>query len=235
MAGRTTGGCRKVPVFHDAAAHGHHVESCRNGSQRGDPDHRPRTLGRCNFYGQHFPRLRSFQGLSANPTLVFNKAKDDEISYIVELIDRYRRIDFGKKDFLILRVDAPVAVTYERYLDREKDTPGNKYPPEYMQAIEDSHDACARSWGPYVIYDNSRVAYIRPTSPFDDAGKPTHGSPEDGAVRSVLAELCSLARSMRLTGIRQHMQNSYATADAAARGYQLAAVSRPTTGSATYS
>lgn len=122
---------------------------------------------------------------------------DEENGYIIKFLSDYLRIPFPRRTpFLILRVRAPVAITHARYLEREKLTPGNKYTPEYMQGIEDAHDACARAWGPYVLYDNSDVAYIRPTSPIDEEGRKAHGSPDENAVKSVVRALCDLAKEL---------------------------------------
>jgi len=64
-----------------------------------------------------------------------------------------------------------------------------------MQGIEDAHDSCARTWGPYVVYDNSDVEYVRPMSPIDGEGnKKKHGHPDENAVLSVARELCCLAK-----------------------------------------
>jgi hypothetical protein len=121
-----------------------------------------------------------------------------ENSYIISFLRRYLAIDFPRKAFLILRMDAPVSVTHARYLERERETPGNKYTPEYLQNIEDAHDACAAAWGPYVVYDNSNVPYIRSCSPVDvDDGSPMSGTPDEKAVICVLKELCELAREIR--------------------------------------
>jgi deoxyadenosine/deoxycytidine kinase len=113
------------------------------------------------------------------------------IEYIISFLSKYLAIDFPNKSFLIVRVAAPVSVTYQRYLARERDVGGNKYTPEYMQMIEDAHDSCARAWGSYVSYDNSDVPYHRPSSP---GGM---GYPDRKAVRAVIRALCALARERR--------------------------------------
>jgi len=123
--------------------------------------------------------------------LDYGVAKGSWNEYIVGFLSRYLSIDFPLKTFLILRLDAPVSVTYSRYLARERDTPGNRYTQEYMQAIEDAHDSCTGAWGRYVVYDNSGVPYHRSTSPGVD------GCPDEAAVRAVLRSLCQLAREKR--------------------------------------
>jgi deoxyadenosine/deoxycytidine kinase len=116
----------------------------------------------------------------------------EEIKYVIQLITRYRRILSGAESVL-LRVDAPVSVTHQRWLEREKGCP-TKYSQQYMQSIEDCHDACAEAWGPYVVYDNSNVPYVRPTSPFDGDGQQrhSHGYPEEYAVYSLIGEMCHM-------------------------------------------
>jgi deoxyadenosine/deoxycytidine kinase len=138
----------------------------------------------------------------------------EENSYFIKFLSNYLHIKFMYGTFLILRVDAPVSKvqeifyfldrfshqkkTYERYLARRYvDARNNKYTPEYLQGIEDAHDACAESWGSYVVYDNSNVPYHRPQSPVDENGNTLHGSPDISAIMNVVRELCELSREMK--------------------------------------
>lgn len=87
----------------------------------------------------------------------------DENSYIIDLLRRYLGIDYPKKTFLILRVDASVAVTHARYMGRESATPGNKvrfFPPCKTHKFFSSPKNCQVSARVHAR-DRGRARFVR--------------------------------------------------------------------------
>lgn len=80
---------------------------------------------------------------------------DLAMQYIIEFMRRYIRLGFPGKNMIILRLRAPPEVALTRWLDRERETKGNKYTLEYVKSLEAAHDMCGVAWGRHFVYDNT--------------------------------------------------------------------------------